>query len=238
MLIALVVLAATFIAAAFLHGRQAALVVLAAGLFGALLALALGINGDWPTRLDTSVADWFDAHRTRRRDIEAAGVFGYIGRPLHVLAAAVVCAIPLSIRMRSALPGFLVVGAVGVGVLVEHGLKATIGRTATTGPLREYPHSYPSGHVAGTAALLGTIALCVCVGRSGAIRRWLAAVVVAAVLTVACLALYTGAHTCTDVIGGMMLGGSILAAAAAVLRQATTRGAAVSAVRRSQRPGS
>lgn len=224
MLIALIVLAATLVAAAVLRGRRVALAVLAVGLFAALLALAFGINGHWPVSLDTSVADWFDSRRTPRREVEASSAFGYIGQPLHVLIAAVVCSIPLSLRMRSLVPAGLVIGAVAVGVLVEHTLKATIGRTATTEPLLHYPHSYPSGHVTGTAALLGTIAVCIAVRCSRDTKAILAAVVVAAVLAVAYLALYTGAHTFTDVIGGMLLGGSIVATAAAVLRQVTARG--------------
>ena len=31
-----------------------------------------------------------------------------------------------------------------------------IGRTATTGPLVDYPHSFPSGRVTGTAVLSGS----------------------------------------------------------------------------------
>ena len=221
MLVALAILVVTLVVAILLRGRRAALVVLAAGLFAALLALAVGINGEWPRALDTSVAEWFDAHRTRRRDLDAGSAFNFIGQPLHVLIAAVVCGTPLSIRMRSALPATLVIGAVSLGVVVEHTLKATIGRTATSGPLVDYLHSYPSGHVTGAAALLGTVAVCIAAGRSQAAKAALAALVAAAVLLVALLALYTGAHTCTDVVGGFLLGGAILALAAAVL--ATSR---------------
>jgi undecaprenyl-diphosphatase len=44
--------------------------------------------------------------------------------------------------------------------------------------------------------------------------------VTCAVLFVAYLALYIGAHTFTDVIGGMLLGGAIVAAGSAVLAAA------------------
>lgn len=186
-------------------------IALAAGLFTALAVAAVGINADWLAALDTSVADWFDTHRSRRRDQQAAGVFGYIGRPVHVLVVAVVCGTLLSIRARSAMPLIGVTGAVGLGVVVEQTLKALIGRTASTGPLVDYPHSFPSGHVTGTAALLGTIAVFFGAGASRAVRTALAALVVAAVVAVAVLALYTGAHTFSDVIGGMLLGGAIVA---------------------------
>ena len=96
-------------------------------------------------------------------------------------------------------------------------------RTATTVatvqnmPPLSYQHSFPSGHVTGTAALLGTIAVCVGIGRSHAAKAILTVLVVGAVLTVAFLALYSHAHTFSDVIGGMFLGGACVSMCAAVL---------------------
>ena len=198
-------------------GGRLPLVLLAAVLFALLAALAFGINADWLATLDTSVANWFDIHRSRRRDLEATGVFGYIGRPVHVLIPAVVFGVLLSMRARSAMPAICVTGGVGAGAAIEGTLKAVIGRTATTGPLVDYPHSFPSGHVTGSAALLGMIAVCLGAGRGRAAKATLAVLVVAGVLFVAGLALYTGAHTVTDVIGGMILGGAIVALGAAAL---------------------
>ncbi len=195
-------------------------ILVAVGLFAALLAVAAGINSDLLTGIDTAVAEWFDAHRTRKRDRQDAGIFGYIGRPLHVLVAAAVCGALLSARARSVLPGLCLVGGVGVGAAVEATLKAVIGRTATSGPLLHYPHTFPSGHVTGTAALLGMIAVCVGAGQSRAVKTALAVLVTGAVAVVAYLALYIGAHTFTDVIGGMLLGGAIVAAGSAVLAAA------------------
>ena len=183
---------------------------LAAACIATLAALAVAINSAVLIGIDTSVAEWFAARRIRSRDAEAAGVFGYIGRPVHVLIPALVCGGLLSLWARSVTPVVLVAGAVGVGVVVEATLKATVGRTVTAGPLVDYTHSFPSGHVTGTAALFGTIA--VCLGS-----RAFALVAAGAVVLVAYLALYTGAHTCTDVIGGMALGGAIVALGAAFL---------------------
>ncbi|MCB0932163.1 MAG: phosphatase PAP2 family protein [Mycobacterium sp.] len=215
--IVLIVVAAVFLAAALAVRGRVGLVLLSAGLFTLLAALAVGINSASMSGLDTSVAIWFDDHRTRRRDLEAVGIFGYIGRPIHVLIPALVLGTLLSLRVRSVLPVACVTGGVGIGVVVEGTLKAVIGRTATTGPLVDYPHSYPSGHVTGTSALLGMIAICLGVGRSRRVKLTVSALAVAGVVCVAFLALYTGAHTFTDVIGGMFLGGAICALGAALL---------------------
>lgn len=205
-----VLFVALVVGALFRPGRVR-LVLLATGLFTALAALVVGINSDWSVSLDTSAVDWFDAHRTRRRDEEAAGIFRYVGSPLHVLTAAVVCGVPISLYRRSVVPVGLICGAVAAGVIVEQTLKATIGRSTPSELLPYYAHSFPSGHVTGAAALLGSIAICFGAGRSSAVRGALAGLVTTGVLVVAWLALYTGAHTLIDVLGGMCLGGGIVA---------------------------
>lgn len=198
-------------------------VLLAGGLLAALGALALSVNTDWAAGADGSVAEWFDAHRTRHEERSESKVFAYIGRPLHVLVAAAVCGSALSVLRRSLLPVAVVSGAVGVSVIVEHTLKAVVERTALSPwmvdyfPKVHYAHSFPSGHVAGAAALLGSIAVCAGMGLSRAGKTALGALVAGCVVGVAYLALYVGAHTFTDVIGGMLLGGAIVALCAAVV---------------------
>jgi undecaprenyl-diphosphatase len=178
LVIFLISLAVAFVVAALLRRSQVRLASVAAGAFTALAALAVGVGSDWSAGLDTSVAEWFDARRTSREDAEAGAAFGYVGRPFHVLTAAAVFGLPLSLRRRSVRPIGLIFGAVAV---------------------------------TGTAALLGSIAVCLGAGRSRAVKTVLAGLVVTAVLAVAWLALYIGAHTFTDVIGGMLLGGGIVA---------------------------
>ena len=227
--IALLIVAATFAAAALLVRGRLALIMLAAGLFTVLAALALHVNAHWLTSLDDSVQTWLNAHRSQRWRVDAAGAFSYLGRPFHVAAAGVVAGLLLSLQARSAMRGLLVIGGVGAGVVLEQTLKATIGRTPETlaalhdGSLVAYQHSFPSGHVTGAATLLGMIAVCFGAGRTRAFKAALAVPVVAGVLCVAFLALYSRAHIFSDVIGGMFLGGGIVALGAAVLAPLTPR---------------
>lgn len=227
--IAMLIVAATFAASALLIRGRLALIMLAAGLLTLLAGLALHINADWLTAFDDSVETWLNAHRSQRWRVDAGGAFSYLGRPFHVAAAGVVTGTLLSLQARSAMRGLLVVGGVGLGVIMEQTLKATIGRTPETlaalhdGSLVAYQHSFPSGHVTGASSLLGMIAVCFAAGRSRAVKTALTVPVVVGVLGVAFLALYSRAHIFSDVIGGMFLGGGIVALGAAVLARSSER---------------
>ena len=205
---------------------RSACVLLSATLFAVLVILALNVNADWMTAPDDAVERWLDAHRSKRWRVDADGAFGYLGRPLHVATAGVLAGSLLAWRSRSVLPLVLVTGGVGAGVALEQTFKAVFGRSEATlaalhdGSLTAYQHSFPSGHVTGAATLLGMIAVCLGVGRSAAVKAVLAVMVVAGVLTVAALALYSRAHIFSDVIGGMVLGGAIVALGAAALAAA------------------
>ncbi len=198
------------------------LLMLSAALFAVLLILALQVDADWVTASDDAVERWLDAHRSERWRVKADSAFGYLGRPLHVATAGVAGGTLLALRARSVLPLALVTGGVGAGVLVEETFKSVFGRSEATlaalhdGSLTDYAHSFPSGHVTGAATLLGMIAVCLGVGRGAAARAALAAVVVAGVLCVAFLALYSRAHILSDVVGGMALGGAIVSLGAAL----------------------
>ena len=220
---ALLVLGAAFAAAALFNRGRMALIMLAAGLFTVLVALAVEVNADWLTSLDDSMERWLDAHRSRRWQVDADGAFSYLGRPFHVASVGVVAGALLSLQARSAIRGLLVIGGVGAGLVLEQTFKAIVRRTPETlaalhdGSLVAYQHSFPSGHVTGACTLLGMIAVCLGVGRGRAVKGGLAILVVTGVLCVAGLALYSRAHIFSDVIGGMFLGGAIVAVGAAVL---------------------
>ncbi len=207
-LIALIIAAVAgclLLAAVFTRGRVA-LVLLAAGLSALLGALTVGMNADWLVSVDTALENWSDQHRTDRRGELAAELWRFLGNPIHALIAAVVGGSLLSLRMRSPVALVLVTGAVGVGVGVEETLKATM-----------YPHSFPSGHVTVATTLFGMIAVCLAAGDSRLAKVSTGLLVAQSVFVVVGVAIYTGAHTFADLLGGMVLGTAILAWGAVIL---------------------
>ncbi|KDF01891.1 hypothetical protein Y900_023900 [Mycolicibacterium aromaticivorans JS19b1 = JCM 16368] len=208
--------------------QRFALVLLAAGLFGALAYMAAEINSWWMTALDTSVWNWFDAHRSHNRRGDSTGIFDYIGQPIHVAVAGLVSGTLLAVNARSIMRLVAVTGSVGAGAVLEQALKHIVERTPENlAQLRDgsmldwsdldYMNSFPSGHVTGAATLFGTIAVCVGVGRKHAAKAVISSVAAIGVLAVAWLALYVRAHIFTDVIGGMLLGGALVALSAAAI---------------------
>jgi undecaprenyl-diphosphatase len=205
------------------------LILLAGVLLAVLAVLAVEINSWWMTGLDTSVWNWFDAHRSHRWQGDSLGIFAFIGKPVHVAIAGVVSGALLAFQARDVLRLVVVTATVGSGAAIEQILKATVERSPENlAQLRNdsvpdwsildfYAHSFPSGHVTGAATLFGTIAVCLGVGRSHAVQTVISAVAVAGVLTIAWLALYVRAHIFTDVIGGMVLGGALVALGAAAI---------------------
>ena len=191
---------------------------LSAGMVAVVVLLAVAINSAALTALDRSVWAWFDVHQSPSLHVDSTGAFRYVGRPLHVASAGVLCGALLATRARSLAPAVLVIGGVGIGVIAEQVLKATVGRIADIAPMypADYHHSFPSGHVTGCATLLGLTAVCLGAGRSRMRAAVLTSLVLAGVLVVALLALYSYSHTFTDVLGGMALGGAIVAAGAAL----------------------
>lgn len=172
--------------------------------------------------IDAAVSNRFGDHRSHHTTVVTDAIFAFIGDPAGVAIAATVFGGLLSLRARSMIPLVLVIGAVAAAVVIEHTLKALLGRTlrpdapAQWSVITDYAHSYPSGHVAGSAALLGTIAVIGSVGRALSTKVTLAVAVVFCVLGVAVMALYVHAHLVSDVIGGMLLGGAVVTTSAIV----------------------
>ena len=178
---------------------------LAAGLFTVLAGLAVEANAAWAHSLNGSVQMWISAHRSPGARAGAAAVFRAFGEPAYGAALVVGSGVLLAVVARSAVCFIVPAGAVGVGGVIEQTLKAAAG------------HGFPSGHVMGTATLLGLITVGLAMGRRPAVRALLAVPVLAATWLMGCLAVYCGAHTATAVLGGAVLGAAMVALGAAVV---------------------
>lgn len=164
---------------------------------------------------------WFAAHQFSSLNW-VAGVITDLGSPGATAAAGLLCGAVLSWQARSVIPGAVVIGTVGSAWVAETAMKAAVVRPLTPVELQltSISHSFPSGHVTGTGALLGIIAVCVGVGRSRIDRVCLTACVLAGVMVVAVARLYLGVHWLTDVIGGAVLAGFFVSLGAAVMPSA------------------
>ena len=204
-----------------------ALILLSAILFGVLVFLATQINSWWMTGSDTWVFNWFDEHRPHPSPGKSNKIFAFIGQPVHVAIAGLASGTVLALQARSVLRLIVVTGAVGAGAALEQTFKAIVERTPEHVALLDgYASTFPSGHVTGAATLFGMIAVCLGTRRSREVKATLAAVATAGVVSVGVLALYVRAHTFTDVIGGMVLGGALVALGAAAIVTHQTRASA------------
>lgn len=226
----LVVVALVFGAGSlFAHGPRANALRIA-GLFTALAGLTIGVQTHgWVTGLDATSTAWLGAHGSDEFDT-AAWFITRLASPTATAATGLICAALLSWRARSVVPGGVVIGTVTGAMLVETILKALVARPPTpeewrtlSGYLHPDGNSFPSGHVTGIAALLGIIAVCAAKGRSRTTRAFLTAMVFVAVLIVAVIRVYIGAHWLSDVIGGAILGALFVSLGATAISAFYTR---------------
>ncbi|MCV7206656.1 phosphatase PAP2 family protein [Mycolicibacterium peregrinum] len=156
--------------------------------------------------VDHHVLDWIVA----RRNPGLTGLATFItdlGSPAAIVLIAVAAAVLIWLRTRAVRPALVVVATVGAASVVSTVGKWVAGShrpPAAVQLLTETDHSFPSGHVTGTAALLGILA--VVAGARGGHTVLLLVAAVVATLIVAATRLYLGVHWLTDVSGGFLLG--------------------------------
>lgn len=212
-------------AGGLIGGRSWSPALIVVGLVIALAGLTIGVHGHgWVTALDGPTAAWIDNHALRHHRISAAAAaVAHIGNPAAIALAGVISGALLSVRYRSVVPGMVVVTTTGVAVLAKDLMKVVIERPVSTAEiaaapvLGSVPHPFPSGHVAGTAALLGIVAIGIGARGSRGLRGALMIGVVVGVVIVAVSRLVLQVHWLSDVIGGALLAGIVVTLGASVL---------------------
>jgi undecaprenyl-diphosphatase len=197
--------------------------ILFAVLVGFVGLAAVSHRAKHGTALDRAVLGWMVEHRHGGLTT-AATLITNAGSPVAMVLLAALAALILWWR-RSWRTGIVVVVTLACATGVSTLTKALVGAQRpprVTQLLLEVDHSYPSGHVTGTLALAGIIAVVIGRGRSLAIRTALAVGVVAVTLLVALTRLYLGVHWLSDVVGGCLLGGAAVLVGAAALRRVTS----------------
>ncbi|MCV7347386.1 phosphatase PAP2 family protein [Mycolicibacterium rhodesiae] len=200
-------------AGAVKSSRSWAPTLIVSGLVVALLGLTVSVHvHGWVTAVDAPITAWIDQWTQRFPRIHRAGAaVAYIGNPRAIAIAGVVSGAVLSIRFRSVIPGVVVVTTTGAAVLAKNVMAALIERPvsqaemAVSPMLGDEPHPFPSGHVAGTATLLGIVAVGIAVRGGRTLRNILAALAIAGTAAVAVSRLVIHAHWASDVVGGALL---------------------------------
>jgi undecaprenyl-diphosphatase len=157
--------------------------------------------------------------RTAWETVLAHGA-SWLGRSSVLVPAAVVIAVAAAWRHRAPRGVAVVVGMLGA-IVIQNVDKALIGRPRP--PVHELERvsgtSFPSGHATEATAFFLVLAVVLVPGIS---RRWVrllaGAATIAIIAAVALSRVYLGVHYPTDVVSGMLLGGTWGAITAMVIR--------------------
>ncbi|MFE5644748.1 phosphatase PAP2 family protein [Rhodococcus sp. NPDC056516] len=219
---AMVVAAALFVFGSIYRASSVRSTVLrACGLVLALVTLSIQVyRGGWLTSFDGPVTDCMVDHRSGTLDQIAVAVTD-LGSPLVTALLGIACGVLISWRARSVVPGLIVIGTVGGAAVGSTVIKALVGRErppTNIQVLLETDHSFPSGHVTGTAALFGIVVLVLSAHATPAVKKLLMLVAATVTIVVALTRLYLGVHWLTDVIAGAILATLAVTAGGAVFR--------------------
>ena len=183
-------------------------VIRATGLIVALVTLSVAVmHNGWLSRFDGPVTEWMIAHRSHGLNQIAVAVTD-LGSPVATAILGIGAGAVLSWQARSVIPGIVVVGTVGSAAVASTVMTAVVARErppTASQVLLETDHSFPSGHVTGTGALIGIVVLLVAMQHTPSVKRLLMLVAVVVTLVVALTRLYLGVHWLTDVVAGAAL---------------------------------
>jgi len=180
--------------------------------FGTLFLVVTLLVAEHATHgLDTGVYDWLTPTGSWNETHQLVSDIPDWTAPQFQLVAFVIFVVLLARRRGSRTP--LVVGGllVVVTAFLVLGVKRVVPRPDTGGHLTD-AGSYPSGHMALTVAMVGGV-LILLVAQT----RWWHWVLVALAPTImACCLLYGAIHWTSDVVGGALLGATVVALACGV----------------------
>ncbi|MCZ4079945.1 phosphatase PAP2 family protein [Rhodococcus sp. H36-A4] len=179
----------------------------------AVLVLAVAVHSDGAlTGADAPVAQWFVDHRSSTLDHLATAIT-IAGGPPETAALGILVAVVLIWRTKRYGPAVVVLATVAAASFLCSALKLIVGRDRPPLSMQlmlETDHSFPSGHVTGSAALLMMIALIASARCPTAARVLFLAITLAITVIVACTRMYLGVHWLTDVCAGALIAAAMV----------------------------
>lgn len=183
------------------------------GLFAVARRVWVSVRaGEVPHAWDIPVLEWMVSHRSAAAT-EMAWFFTIMGNTMPMTILVVCLAVLLSLRARRAWPAALIAATAAGSVALTIVLKNLLGRARPSleSVLDPIPGSFafPSGHTLNSVAIMGVIGyLSILVLRTRWARILALCTLGCFVLGVGWSRLYLGHHWLTDVLGGLLIGGS------------------------------
>ncbi|MFE7856237.1 phosphatase PAP2 family protein [Streptomyces sp. NPDC057403] len=213
--------------------RRAARAAGAAGVLAvcSVLLLAL-VAAEWRPLIDL---DGDLARSTHRRAVDAPGLThacriltDWVWDPWTMRLLAALAVVWLAWRRSARWTACWLAATVAVGSVVQQGLKAAVGRPRPVWPDpvdSAHYAAFPSGHAMTATVVCGLLLWLVHhYGAGAALRRTALWVAVVSVTGVGLTRVWLGVHWPSDVLGGWLLGATLVAAAVMVHRRWSPEG--------------